>query len=143
MQESVKMFEVNMSEEINNAVKRSLQKAMINYEKVLSQFQKFFDQEELSKTLERKADLEYVMTLQDIKANKLDLEGCVTLIQSVYERLKHLSILQVEVARSMLPTKNSSNYSNAESNNSKQIRRDFLFKQAQMTAQWVVDFSVN
>ena len=36
MQESVKMFEVNMSEEISNAVKRSLQKAMINYEKVLN-----------------------------------------------------------------------------------------------------------
>lgn len=43
MQESVRMFEANMSEEINTAVKKSLQKTMANYERVLNQFQKFFD----------------------------------------------------------------------------------------------------
>lgn len=60
MQESVRMFEVNMSDEISNAVKKSLQKSMSNYERVLSQFSKFFDQEELNKVLERKVDVDVV-----------------------------------------------------------------------------------
>jgi len=36
MQESVRMFEENMSEEISNAVKKSLSKTMANYERVLN-----------------------------------------------------------------------------------------------------------
>ncbi len=83
---------------------------MINYEKVLNQFSKFFDQEELHKILERKADVDFVQNLGDVKANKIDLEGCLNLIESVHERLKHLSILQVEVTRAMIPIKTANNY---------------------------------
>ena len=36
MQDTVKMFEINMAEEISNAVKKTLTKAMINYERVLN-----------------------------------------------------------------------------------------------------------
>ena len=54
------MFEFNMSEEISGAVKKSVQKQMSNYERVLNQFSKFFDQEELNKVLERKADVDFV-----------------------------------------------------------------------------------
>lgn len=43
MQDSVRTFEENMSEEVDNAVKRGLTKYMVNYEKVLNQFQRFFD----------------------------------------------------------------------------------------------------
>lgn len=82
-----------MSEEISNAVKKSLQKTMSSYERVLAQFSKFFDQEELNKVLERKVDVDIVKNLQDIKANKVDLEGCVGLIESMHERLKHMAIL--------------------------------------------------
>ncbi|CDW78660.1 UNKNOWN [Stylonychia lemnae] len=142
MQESVRMFEVNMSEEISNAVKKALAKAMANYERVLNQFSKFFDQEELNKTLERKVDVEVVQTLQDIKANKVDLEGCLNLIESLHSRLKHMSILSVEMARSLLPIKSSNNFQTAESKNSLISRRDFLFKQAQVTAAWIEDFNI-
>eukprot|EP00347_Sterkiella_histriomuscorum_P017210 403350256 len=142
MQESVKMFEVNMSEEISNAVKKSLTKTMANYEKVLNQFQKFFDQEELNKILERKCDIEVVQTLQDIKANKIDLEACLGLIDSVHSRLKHMSILTVELARSLLPMKSSSNFDTQETKNALINRRDFLFKQAQVTAAWIEDFKI-
>lgn len=38
MQESVRTFEDNMSEEVDTAVKRGLTKYMITYEKVLNQF---------------------------------------------------------------------------------------------------------
>jgi len=36
MQESVKIFEVNMAEEVDGAVKRGLVKYMVNYERVLN-----------------------------------------------------------------------------------------------------------
>lgn len=104
------MFEVNMSEEISSAVKKSLTKTMANYERVLNQFSKFFDQEELNKILERKCDIDVVQTLQDIKANKIDLEACLGLIDSVHARLKHMSIITVELARSLLPVKSSNNF---------------------------------
>jgi len=93
MQESVRMFEINMSEEINNAVKKALQKTMASYEKVLAQFSKFFDQEELNKVLERKVDSDVVQNLADVKANKADMEGCVNLIEQLHDRLKHMAVL--------------------------------------------------
>ena len=66
---------------------------MSNYERVLNQFSKFFDQEELAKIIERKADVSLVQNVQDIKANKSDVEGCLKLVETVHERIKHMSIL--------------------------------------------------
>jgi gas vesicle protein len=43
MQESFKHYETNMSGEIDLAVKKGLCKYMTNYEKVLKQFERFFD----------------------------------------------------------------------------------------------------
>lgn len=103
MQESVKNFEDNMAEEIDQSVKKFLAKYMSNYERVLNQFSKFFDQEELTKLIERKADISLLQNVQDIKANKGDVEGCLRLIETVHERIKHMSILQVEMARSLVP----------------------------------------
>jgi hypothetical protein len=57
MQESVKNFEDNMAEEINQSVQKGLAKYMSTYERVLNQFSKFFDQEELAKLIDRKADV--------------------------------------------------------------------------------------
>jgi hypothetical protein len=74
-------------------VKKGLAKYMSNYERVLNQFSKFFDQEELAKIIERKADVSLVQNVQDIKANKSDVEGCLKLVETVHERIKHMSIL--------------------------------------------------
>jgi hypothetical protein len=60
----------------------------------------------------------------------MDLEGCLGLIESIHERLKHVGILQVEIARALIPVKTSSNFNNTESINSKINRMDFLLKQA-------------
>jgi len=66
---------------------------MSSYERVLNQFSKFFDQEELAKLIDRKADVSLIQNVQDIKANKGDVEGCLKLIETVHERIKHMSIL--------------------------------------------------
>jgi hypothetical protein len=47
MQQSVKTFEDNLSTDIDKSVKQGLANYMTNYERVLNQFSKFFDQEEL------------------------------------------------------------------------------------------------
>lgn len=60
IERSVQVFETNMSESISRIVTDTLGKTMSRYEKVLSQFSKFFDQEELNSVLERKADVDYV-----------------------------------------------------------------------------------
>lgn len=125
MAESVKIFEVNMGEEVNDAVRRGLNKYMISYERVLSMFQKFFDHEELQKLFDKKADVTSVQSVKDIKANKIDVEGCLNLIESVHERMKHISILQVEMARSLIPQKTSSTYNADEALNHKISRRNF------------------
>ena len=82
-----------MSTEVDQSVKRGLQKYMVNYERVLNQFQKFFDQEELAKIIDRKADVHMVQQVQDQKANKADVDTLLGLIDTVHERLKHISIL--------------------------------------------------
>ena len=63
MQESVKNFEDNMAEEIDQSVQKGLAKYMSNYERVLNQFSKFFDQEELAKLIDRKADVSLVQNV--------------------------------------------------------------------------------
>lgn len=130
MQESVKTFENNLAQEIDGAVKKGLTKYMVNYEKVLSQFQKFFNQEELQKIIDRKADILLVQDVQEVKANRQEVEECHLLIEGVHERLKHLSIVQVEMARQMVPQKSSTVYNKDEAINQKISRREFLLKQA-------------
>lgn len=92
-----------MSQEVDKTVQKGLAKYMVNYEKVLGMFQKFFDQEELSKMIDRKADITLVQNIQDVKANRIDVDSCLKLIDTINERLKHLIILQVEITRSMVP----------------------------------------
>lgn len=41
----------------------------------------------------RKVDIDYVQGVEHSKANKVDLEGCISLIERIHERLKHLAIL--------------------------------------------------
>lgn len=119
-----------MSQEVDNSVQRGLAKYMANYEKVLGMFQKFFDQEELSKIIDRKADITLVQNIQDVKANRIDVDSCLKLIDTINERLKHLIILQVEIARSMVPQKTPNTYNVEEARNHKVSRREFLLKQA-------------
>jgi galactose-1-phosphate uridylyltransferase len=73
MEESVKNFETNMGIVVDTAVKQGLAKYMVNYERVLNQFQKFFDHEELQKIIDSKADLALVQNTRDIKANKTEV----------------------------------------------------------------------
>ena len=68
------------------------------YDSVSRQFHKFFSQDELSLTLDRKASLQRVNQLDSVKANKEDVQFTKKLIESLNERVKYLSIVQHELA---------------------------------------------
>ena len=59
------------------------------------------------------------------------------LIETVNTRLKHLSILITELAKTNVPAKASSSFKGGENINTKIQRRDFLSKQAQITSHWI------
>lgn len=95
MAESAKIFETNIHKEVNDSIKKNLNKYMVSYERVLSMFQKFFDHEELQNLFDRKADVTSVQSIKDVIAQKIgrDVEGCLNLIMNTHERMKHMSIL--------------------------------------------------
>eukprot|EP00347_Sterkiella_histriomuscorum_P007153 403350064 len=143
MQKNVNNFEGQMGEKIEETVKKSLQKTMQNYERVLNAFQKFFDQEELQKILDNKANLDMIQNLNDAKASKLQVLQINQMIEQLLERIKQLSILQVETARTLIPQKNQGNgFEKTENLNSKISKREYLLKLTQLTAQWVDEFDM-
>ena len=46
---------------------------MVQYEEVVRAFSQFFNQEEIGAIIDRKADLELVSRIQDLKANKTEI----------------------------------------------------------------------
>lgn len=65
----------------------------------------------------------------------------MVIVENIYMRLKNLALLQVEIARVLLPNKTSSSFHQAqESVNMKINRREFLLKQTLTLSKWVCDF---
>ena len=54
--------------------------------------------------------------------------------------MRHLSILQVELARVLVPGNASSSMQAGETINTKIQKRDYLLKQSKLAAQWIIDF---
>lgn len=72
-------------------------------------------------------------------ATKDDIAKVDATLKNLFTRIKHMSILQAELARSNVPHNASSSFKATENVNTKILKRDFLAKQAQITAQWVAD----
>lgn len=98
-----------MDESLMNSIKKSFQK----YENVAKEFQKFFNKEELSAAFDRKADIEMINELNQFKATKTQIEETKKLIDNLNFRLKHISIVQREIATLLEPSKNSFNHFDA------------------------------
>ena len=63
------------------------------YEKIEQEFNKFFDQQNLSLALNSKADLEMFNQLTEEKASRVELRGLRCLLDNLNERIKQISIL--------------------------------------------------
>ena len=76
---------------------------MDKYEKVARQFQKFFHSEEISVLMDQKAD----KSMLTMKANMDEITYTHSLIEGLNERIKHISMIQTEFAKTLEPIKNS------------------------------------
>ena len=76
---------------------------MKKYEKVTHAFAKFFNEYELDKIIEEKVDNRTMLRIAQTKASRTELDNTIQIIESMYARLRSLSILTVEMARSLVP----------------------------------------
>ena len=128
-----------ITERVNDKLEFKLQQ----YERVAQGFSKFFSQDELFRVLDNVVDQKALLKVSQTKASKKEFKQAMSIIESLYQRLRQLSIMQVETSRVLVPGKTSSSMKAAEAINSKLARRDYLLKQSLITANWVQDFKKN
>ena len=88
---------------------------MMGYDKVTQAFSKYFHSDQIDELVQAKADVNYVEKQLGTKASNLDLERCIMTLGQLHARLKQLSIVQVEVAKSLVPgLKSASTHYNFE-----------------------------
>jgi hypothetical protein len=74
--------------------------------------------------------MEIIKKIQDQKADRVDFKGNEKKIDSLNKRLKNVSILLTELAKSVIPHQASSNFNAPENINYKVTKQDFISKQA-------------
>lgn len=100
---------------------------MKNYENLLSDFRKLFGDDTFSAVMDRKVDVGDFQELVSYKANKVDLSSCFSCLESLHQRLEHISLLMVETTKSMVPVKRGQN-SEAEAWNSRVKKSELLHR---------------
>jgi hypothetical protein len=96
-------LETQLSGVIDDYVEASLHAKMKHYDHVAAQFSKFFHEDDLATQFKRKVDINLFNKMTDIKASREELNQTLHIIDTLYERLRNLSLLQVEMARSLVP----------------------------------------
>ena len=104
-----------MSVVVNDVVSSKMEQ----YDKVHKNFQKFFNEDELMRIVHNKVDLETLDKVIDSKASRNDFQAQMEITSNLYNRLRLLSIMVVELARVMVPAKSSSSLKNTETINTK------------------------
>ena len=101
-------------------------KKLEKYETVAKNFQKFFNEDELMRIVKNKVDYDTMEKMTHSKASRKEFESSLEITTNLYQRLRHLSILVVELARVLVPGKSSSSLQATETINTKINRRNFL-----------------
>lgn len=70
-----------------------LTETFLKYEKVAKMFQQYFYQDNLQAALDKKADMDAVFKMNDLKTNQIDFQQMQTKLESIVSRLKDLSVL--------------------------------------------------
>ena len=70
-----------------------LKEKLTQYDKVVTSFKKFFDQEEIGALIDRKADIELLSHLEEKKANVQDISTLHSLFLRLDEKMRYLSVL--------------------------------------------------
>jgi hypothetical protein len=91
-----------------------VEKKLHQFEKVREQFAKFFNTEELTKIISKKADIKQVEEVSKRMVSMVEIEKQNNISESLYQRLRQVSSLLVEVSSALVPTKSSTSTHNAE-----------------------------
>lgn len=107
-----------------------------SYEKVTAMFRQFFTQEDLGALIDRKADLEVVRRLRDEKAGVDEVHRVRRALHGLDEKLRHLSVLQAEIAMSLVPAKGGA-FQNVTELSSSLKKRERLLGHAKLLCKWI------
>lgn len=75
------------------------------YDRVRKDFDKFFDIPLLSRQFDLKADIEMLKEIEKRKVNHKEHNQTKMLINKLHDRVKHLAVIQAELADSLVPYK--------------------------------------
>lgn len=106
-------------------------------------FGKFFNQEELQAEFRKKADNSKLDLLLAGKSNVSEMQDCHHIIAQLYTRLRQVSLLLKEVAKTMIPAQRTSTsiQGNVETAQAKVAKHEYLFKQAESTLNSIMQFA--
>ena len=100
-------------------------------------FTQFFNQEELGALIDRKADLEIVRRLHEQKASVRDMNNLQRALKEVDVKLKHMCVLQSDIAMAIVPSKTAGKFSNQADLNNSLKNREKLLDHAKIICKWI------
>ena len=116
---------------------------LVKYNKVYTEFQQFFDTKSLKLQLERKADADSVDKLNTEKATRQEMEFTHSLIESLNSRLKHLSIVQTEMASSLVPVQHSINEFDDKTKKRLLQKLEDVWSQSNIVSSWINELQLD
>ena len=96
---------VELNHKIDGRCEIVLREKFMRYEQVWKDFSKFFNVDLLEEQLAKKADLEMITMLNAQKVNNQELIQTRHTIDNLNDRVKHLSVIQSEMASYLIPPK--------------------------------------
>ena len=79
------------------------------YDRVRKDFDKFFDVPSLTRQLDLKADIDMIKEVAKRKVNHVEHNQTKIIISNLHDRVKHLAVVQAELADSLIPYKSQIN----------------------------------
>ena len=128
---------------IEKSCELELKNQMDKYERVTKSFEQFFNQEDMGALIDRKADLELVRRLQETKATKVEFQQLTTSLENLNLKLKHISVLQSELANIIAPSKHAGNFKSEDDIKDSLKQREKLSKQAKIVCNWIYKEPIN
>ena len=90
---------------MNKSLDLIVETKMHKYDHTVLQFEKFLSNRELQEILENKADLNFVAKIASTKCSIDQFEKGQQKIKLLNSKIKHLSVMQTEIARTLVPDK--------------------------------------
>lgn len=93
----------NMAEYVDGYVSSSLNDRMKMYESITVQFSKFFNEDDLASRLDEKLDHKTFYKISTLKASRDELNQAMGIIETLFDRVRHIALMQVEITRALVP----------------------------------------